>query len=275
MPKRLRLLALLAVILALARPQTVNSEREFYTEGVDIVLALDISGSMSAEDFHPENRLAVAKEEAIRFIRGRKNDRIGLVVFAKKSFTECPLTVDYDILSNLINRVSIGLIPDGTAIGLGLANAVNRLRDSTAKSKIIILLTDGENNSGNIDPITAAQLAKGYGIRIYTIGIGRDGLVPTPVNDAVFGKRYVMNDFKIDERALSEIAGITGGLFFRARDPGSLRQIYKKIDEMEKTKILVRHYQNVSELFPYFLALALGLLILEKLLEATLYFKVP
>jgi Ca-activated chloride channel family protein len=275
LPIWLRLAGLALVIIALARPQTATSEREFYTQGIDIVIALDVSGSMSAEDFHPENRLAVAKEEAKRFVYGRKNDRIGLVVFAKKSFTQCPLTLDYDILTGLMQDIHIGILPDGTAIGMGIANAVNRLRESTAKSKVIILLTDGENNSGNIDPVTAAQLAKGYGIKIYTIGIGKDTLVPFPVNDPIFGKRYIQAQFKVDEKMLSEIANITGGMFFMARDPNSLHAIYQKIDQMEKTKLLVKHYESLNEIFPYFLMAGILLLALERMLSATLFFKLP
>jgi len=274
-PLLLRALGIVLVIAALARPQSVDAEREFFTEGVEIVLALDVSGSMQAEDFHPENRLKVAKDEAKRFIEGRKHDRIGLIVFAKKSFTQCPLTLDYDILSQLLKEVKIGVLQDGTAIGMGVANAINRLRDSKAKSKVVILLTDGENNSGNIDPVTAAELAKGFGVKIYTIGIGKDGMVPFPVNDPIFGKRYIQANFKIDEKTLKRIADITNGKFFLARDPESLRQIYKQIDEMEKTKIEIKDYQQFNELFPWFLIAGMSLLILEKILSSTLYLKIP
>ena len=274
-PTWIRLLALVLLIVALARPQTSNSDREFFTEGIDIVLSMDISGSMMAEDFHPQNRLAIAKEEAKRFIYGRKNDRIGLVVFAKKSFTQCPLTLDYDILAKFLDEIQLGYLQDGTAIGMGIATAVNRLRESKAKSKVIILLTDGENNSGNIDPITASELAKGYGIRIYTIGIGKDGLVPFPVDDPIFGRRYIQANFKIDEKSLREIADKTGGRFFIARDPNSLRNIYQAIDKLEKTKMLVKNYESINEVFPYFLLAGIALLLLERILSSTLYFKVP
>ena len=216
LPLWIRGCGLLLVVLALARPQIWESEREIYTRGIDIVMALDVSGSMYAEDFHPENRLMLAKEEAKRFIRGRKNDRIGLVVYAKKSFTQCPLTLDYEILINLLDQVHIGALKDGTAIGLGIANAVNRLRDSEAISKVIILLTDGENNSGNIDPLTAAELARKFNIKIYAIGIGKEGVAPFPVDDPIFGRRYIQHHFKIDERSLQKIADITGGQFFVA-----------------------------------------------------------
>lgn len=262
-------------ILALARPQKVNEEREFETRGVDIVIALDLSGSMLAEDFKPENRLAVAKQEAVQFIRGRSNDRIGLVVFARGAFTQCPLTLDYDILTSLLNEIQIGMIPDGTAIGMGIATAVNRLRESDAKSKIIILITDGENNAGKIDPVTAAELARTFRIKVYTIGVGRGGLVPFPVNDPLFGKRYVQARVDIDEFSLKRIADITGGVFFRARDPQSLSEIYSRINDLEKTEVKMKEYRNFDELFPYFLIPALLLLTLEALFKNTLLLRIP
>jgi len=271
----LRILALVLIVIALARPQAIESERELNTKGIDIVLALDISGSMQAEDFAPENRLTVAKEEAKKFILGRKSDRIGLVVFARQSYTQCPLTLDYDVLINLLEDIRIGMIKDGTAIGLSIANAINRLRDSEAKSKVIILMTDGENNSGNIDPITASELAKGFGIKIYTIGIGREGMVPFPVDDPLFGRRYVQAKVNIDEGMLREIATMTGGVYFRARDERSLEQIYKKIDELEKTEVKVKEYANYKELFHYFLWPAIFLLLLEILLGSTILMKLP
>lgn len=262
-------------ILALARPQKVTSEREFQTKGVDIMISMDISGSMLAEDFKPENRMHIAKQEAIKFVRNRQNDRIGLVVFARKAFTQCPLTLDYDVLTKLIGDVEIGMIADGTAVGMGLATAVNRLRDSPAKSKVIILITDGENNAGNIDPITAAELAKTFNIRVHTIGVGRGGLVPFPVNDPLFGKRYVQANVEIDELSLKRIADITGGLFFRARDPKSLSEIYEKINQLEKTEIKVREYRSYEELFPLFLVPGMFLLFAEILLSRTVLLKVP
>ncbi|MFA6599411.1 MAG: VWA domain-containing protein [Candidatus Omnitrophota bacterium] len=269
-------LAVLALgIAALARPQNVSSEREYETEGVDIMIALDISGSMLAEDFKPENRVTVAKSEAVKFIRGRENDRIGLVVFARKAFTQCPLTLDYDVLARLVDEVQVGMIADGTAIGMGIATAVNRLRDSTAKSKVIILITDGENNAGNIDPITAAELAKSFGIKAYTIGVGRGGLVPFPVNDPLFGKRYVQANVEIDEASLKRIADITGGLFFRARDSKALSEIYEKINQLEKTEVKVKEYKSYEELFPFFLLPAILLLLLEVLVSQTYLIKVP
>lgn len=270
---RLGVLALF--IVALARPQSVAAEREFQTKGVDIIISMDISGSMLAEDFKPENRMLVAKQEAIRFIQSRQNDRIGLVVFAKKAFTQCPLTLDYDVLTRLTQDVQIGMIADGTAIGMGLATAVNRLRDSDAKSKVIILITDGSNNSGNIDPITAAELAKTFNMKVYAICIGRGGLVPFPVNDPLFGKRYVQADVEIDELTLKRIADITGGLFFRARDPQSLTQIYDRINELEKTEVKVKEYRTYEELFALFLLPALLALLFEVLLSKTYLLKVP
>lgn len=270
-----RLLAMTLFVAALARPQSVSSEREYETKGVDIVISMDISGSMLAEDFKPENRMLVAKQEAIKFIRGRQNDRIGLVVFAKKAFTQCPLTLDYEILTKLVDDVQIGMIADGTAIGMGLATAVNRLRDSNAKSKVIILITDGENNAGNIDPITAAELAKTFGIKVYTICIGRGGLVPFPVNDPLFGKRYVQANVEIDEMTLKRIADITGGIAFRARDPQALSEVYEKINKLETTEIKVKEYRTFEELFYIFLLPALLILILEIVLSQTLLLKVP
>ncbi len=271
----LRAAAFALFIIALARPQKITEERDYQTNGVDIVLALDISGSMLAEDFKPENRMLVAKQEAIKFIKGRENDRIGMVVFAKKAFTQCPLTTDYGILTQLIDDIQIGMIADGTAIGMGLATAVNRLRDSSAKSKVIILITDGSNNAGNIDPITAAELAKTFNIKVYAICIGRGGLVPFPVNDPLFGKRYIQANVEIDEMTLKRIADITGGLFFRARDPQSLSEIYEKINKLEKTEIKVKEYRSYSELFYIFLAPGLLLLLIELVLGRTILMKVP
>ncbi len=271
----LRALVLLLFVVALARPQKVAAEREYSTNGVDIVISLDLSGSMLAEDFKPENRMAIAKQEAIKFIRGRENDRIGLVVFARKAFTQCPLTLDYDVLTDLTDQLHVGMIPDGTAIGMGLATAVNRLRDSQAKSKVIILITDGSNNAGNIDPITAAELAKTFGIRVHSIVVGKGGLVPFPVNDPLFGKRYVQANIEIDEDVMKRIADITGGLFFRARDPESLHQIYQKINELEKTEVKVKEYRSFEEYFHLFLIPALLLLFLDWFLARTLLMKVP
>jgi Ca-activated chloride channel family protein len=274
-PPFLRALALILIVCAVARPQSVASEREYETNGVDIILSMDISGSMLAEDFKPENRLSVAKQEAENFIKGRENDRIGLVVFARKAFTQCPLTLDYDILNGLLKQIQVGMIPDGTAIGMGLATAVNRIKSSDAKSKVIILITDGENNAGNIDPITSAELAKTFGIKVYTIGVGKGGLVPFPVNDPLFGKRYVQAEVEIDETTLKRIADITGGLFFRARDPQSLQGIYQKINALEKTEVKVKEYRSYEEKFHIFLIPGLIILLLQVFLSQTLFLKVP
>ena len=271
----LHALVFFLVITALARPSSISSDREYQTHGVDIMIALDISGSMLAEDFQPENRVYVAKQEAIKFIKGRENDRIGLVVFAKKAFTQCPLTLDYRILTELLSEIRVGMIADGTAIGMGIATAVNRLRDSNAKSKIIILITDGENNSGNIDPITAAELAKSFGVKVYAIGVGKGGMVPFPVDDPLFGKRYVQANVEIDETTLKRIADITGGLFFRARDPVALSEIYERINKLEKSDVKVKEYKSYNEMFPIFLIPALFLLLLSIFLRRTLLLKVP
>jgi Ca-activated chloride channel family protein len=268
-------LAASCFILALARPQAVSAEKEYETEGIDIMIALDISGSMQAMDFQPENRLAVAKEEGKRFIRGREHDRIGLVIFARQSYTQCPLTLDYDVLSRLLDEVELGLIKDGTAIGLGIANAVNRLRNSEAKSKVIILLTDGANNAGNIDPITAAQLAKTFKIKIYAIGVGKEGLVPFPVDDPLFGRRYVQAQVEMDESVLQKIAAITGGIYFRARDEKSLSEIYRKIDSLEKSKVKVKEYTSREELFPWFLIPGIIAVLGYLLIENVLLVKIP
>ncbi len=270
-----RAVAFVLFIVALARPEKVSSEKEYETKGVDIVIAFDLSGSMLAEDFKPENRFVVAKQEATKFIRGRENDRIGLVVFARKAFTQCPLTLDYEVLIQLLQELQIGMISDGTAIGLGLAQAVNRLRASDAKSKVIILITDGENNAGNIDPITAAELAKTFGIKVYTIGVGRGGLVPFPVNDPLFGKRYVQAEVNIDETTLKRIADITGGLFFRARDAQALTEIYEKINKLEKTEVKVKEYRSYDPQFFYFLWPALILVLIEAFFNRTLVLKLP
>lgn len=271
----MRYLAVTLIVIALARPQGVEAEHEFETKGIDIVLSLDISGSMLAEDFKPVNRLAVAKEEAKKFIKSRENDRIGLVVFARKGYTQCPLTLDYEVLTQLLDEIEIGLIKDGTAIGLGIGTAVNRLRETQAKSKVIILLTDGENNAGNVDPITAAELAKSFGIRIYTICIGRGGLVPFPVEDPIFGKRYVQAEVKIDEKTLKRIADITDGRFFKAGDPEALAQAYKQINELEKSEVKVKEYSSYHEFYHLFLIPGVIILLLEVLLTHTVFLKLP
>lgn len=274
-PMILRMTAIFIFILALARPQAGEREEEIITEGIDIMLTLDISGSMKAEDFAPQNRLGAAKEVLREFIKSRHNDRIGLVVFSRYSFTQCPLTLDYGTLLYLLDKVDIGMIEDGTAIGTAIANAVNRLRDSSVKSKIIILLTDGINNAGKIDPLTAAKVAKPLGIKIYTIGAGRPGGAMYPVEDPIFGKRYVHMDTEIDEALLKKIADETLGLYFRANDKEGLREIYKTIGQLEKTKIETKEYANYTELVDFFVLPGFILLLLEIILANTLFAKIP
>ncbi|OGF63294.1 MAG: aerotolerance regulator BatA [Candidatus Fischerbacteria bacterium RBG_13_37_8] len=271
----LRMLAIALLIIAIARPQAGSKEEEVTTEGIDIVMALDISSSMLAEDFKPKNRLEVAKIVAKEFVNDRKNDRIGMVVFARQSYTQCPLTLDYGVLLNLIDDVHIGLIEDGTAIGMALANAVNRLRDSKAKSKVIILLTDGRNNAGELPPLTAAQLAKAMNVRIYTVGAGSRGSALYPVQDPIFGKRYVRLPVEIDEELLQQIAKMTGGRYFRAVDKKTLEDVFHEISQLEKTKIEVKEFTQYEELFYPFLLIGLVLLASEVLLANTRLKKIP
>ena len=245
------------------------------SEGIDILLILDISGSMRAEDFKPDNRLHAAKAVIHDFLDDRKNDRIGLVVFAGESFTQCPLTLDYQILGKLLLSVEIGMLEDGTAIGDALANATNRLRYSTAKSKIAILLTDGENNAGTIDPLTAAQAAKALDIKVYTIGMGKEGGAFIPYHDPIFGLQYSPNKTYVDEETLKQIAEITDGRYFRATDNQKLSEIYQEINQLETTKIEVTEYTRYKELAAYPLILATLLLMLEIILSNTRLRKIP
>jgi Ca-activated chloride channel family protein len=249
-------LALVFIVVALARPQRGRQFQEVETRGIDIMLCLDISGSMQAEDFAPKNRLNVAKERAKEFIDRRKGDRIGLVVFSATSLTQCPLTMDRNILNGLIDRVDFGMLEDGTAVGLGLASAVARLKDSKAREKVIILLTDGVNNTGDIDPITAAQTAASFGIKVYTIGVGSKGPVPYPVNDPMFGRRYVRVQIDLDTQTLQKIADMTGGKAFLATDAAALKQIYDEIDRMEPTTFKVKQYTVYNELAGLWLLLS-------------------
>ncbi|MBU8934673.1 MAG: VWA domain-containing protein [candidate division Zixibacteria bacterium] len=271
----LRVLAVAAFVVAFARPRSGTEYQEVTSEGVDIVIALDVSSSMQAEDFKPNNRLYVAKEEIKNFIEKRVNDRIGLVVFARYSYTQCPLTTDYGVLLSFVDQVDFGLIDDGTAIGMALANSVNRLRDSESESRIIILLTDGDNNAGEIDPVTAANLAAAFDIKVYTIGAGKSGRAMYPYQDPVFGKRYVYQPTKIDEETLKKIAERTGGKFFRARSGDELQEIYTLIDELEKTEIEVAAHIQYVELFHFFAYAGLLLLMLEMLLAHTYFRKLP
>jgi Ca-activated chloride channel family protein len=271
----LRTLAIVFLAFALARPQSGRKGEEISSEGIDIILALDISGSMRAEDFKPHNRLYVAKQVIKEFIEGRRSDRIGLVVFSKQSFTQCPLTLDYGVLFNFLDKVSFGMIEDGTAIGVAIANAVNRLRESEAEGKVVILLSDGRNNAGEIDPITAAQTAKVMNVKIYTIGAGKPGNAPYPVDDPIFGKRYIYVENEIDEPTLGQIAQITGGEYFRAKDEEALSRIYKQISKMEQTEIKVKEYMQYNELFSNYAFVGLMLLMVEIVLANTRYRKIP
>ncbi|MCX7983749.1 MAG: VWA domain-containing protein [Bacteroidetes bacterium] len=272
-PLVLRLLALTLFIIALARPQSISSKELISTEGIDIVLVLDISGSMLAEDFTP-NRLEAAKQVAEDFIDGRSNDRIGLVIFSGESFTQCPLTIDYPVLKSLLHEVKNGMIVDGTAIGLAIANGVNRLKDSKAKSKVMILLTDGVNNRGEIDPLTAARIAATYGIRIYTVGVGAQGEAPYPVQTP-FGIRRQMVPVDIDEKVLTEVASLTGGKYYRATDNRTLKAIYREIDKLERTKMEVTAYRKYSELYRSWLLLGIVVFLIEVVTRVTLFRQLP
>ena len=270
---RLAVVALLS--LALARPQSVDTEDEILTRGIDIVVAVDNSTSMAAMDLEP-NRLEAAKEVVQAFVQGRQHDRIGMVVFAGRSYTRCPLTLDYDILQSLLEGVHLAARDeDGTAIGMGLANAANRLRDGKGKSRVVVLLTDGRNNQGQIDPSTAADLAQALGIKVYTIGVGTTGQAPYPYDDPVFGRRTVMLRVDLDETTLREIAERTGGRYFRATDTERLREIFEEIDEMETTEVKMKHYARFDELYLYLLVPAGLLLLLEQALAATRFRRIP
>ena len=273
LPFVLRLISIALIIVVIARPQSVNSWEETETQGIDIVLALDVSGSMLSQDLKPD-RLQAAKKVAAEFITDRKNDNIGLVIFAGESFTQCPLTTDHKVLLNLLNEINFGMIEDGTAIGLGLATSVNRLKESESESRVVILLTDGTNNSGQIAPLTAADLARSYGIRVYTVGVGTKGMAPTPVNTP-FGIRMQNMPVDIDEKTLTEIAAMTGGQYFRAQDTEGLRQVYEEIDEMEKYLISVQNVTRRQELFLPFALVALGLILLELLLRRSWLRSIP
>ena len=269
----IRLLALTLLIIALARPQTSLSRQDISVEGIDLVIALDVSGSMLAMDFKPD-RLEAAKDVAIEFIDGRPNDRIGLVIFSGETFTQCPLTTDHAVLKNLFRDIHSGMIDDGTALGDGLATAVNRLRGSKAVSKVIILLTDGVNNMGSLDPRSASEIAKLYGIRIYTVGIGSMGQAPFPMQTP-YGMQIQMGEVKIDEPLLIEIAKATDGKYFRATNNAKLRAIYKEIDKMEKSKIDVTEFRKKKEEFLPFVLVAFILLGIEILLRYVYLKNIP
>ena len=265
----MRALAIALLIIVVARPQKTSSFQDVSTEGIDIVLTQDISGSMLARDFKPD-RLEAAKNIATEFISGRPYDRIGLVVFSGESFTQCPLTTDHAVLINLLREIQSGMIEDGTAIGMGLATAVNRIKDSKAKSKVIILLTDGVNNRGEIAPATAAGIAKTFGIRVYTIGVGTQGTAPYPVQTP-YGIQYQDMPVEIDEGILQEIAKNTGGKYFRATDNDKLTQVYKEIDKLEKSKIDVRQFSKKEERYLFPALIAFCMLIFEITARNTIF----
>lgn len=268
LPFALRMLAVALVIVALARPQTGYREEEVISRGIDIMLTLDISSSMSASDLKP-SRISAAKDVLAEFIAGRRNDRIGLVVFSAHGFTQCPLTLDYPALVSLLKGANIGLIEDGTAIGMALATATSRLKDSKAKSRIVILLTDGLNNRGAVDPETAAKMAKALGVKVYTVGVGKEGVFYQTVNDPRLGERRVQVRTEIDEALLRKIASLTGGKFFRAEDEATLADIYTQIDKLEKTDIKVKVHARYTDWFMWLLAAAALLMSAELILPAT------
>jgi len=265
----LRTVSVFLIIIVLARPQRTDKFQNVTTEGIDIILAIDISGSMLARDFKPD-RLEASKNVATEFISGRHYDRMGLVVFSGESFTQCPLTTDHAVLVNLLREIQSGMIEDGTAIGNGLATAVNRIKDSEAKSKVIILLTDGVNNRGEIAPATAADIAKTYGIRVYTIGVGTQGMAPYPVQTP-FGLQYQDMPVEIDEAILKDISSKTGGKYFRATDNDKLVQVYSEIDKLEKSKIDVHQFTRKEERYLLPALIAFFLLMLEGLIRFTIY----
>jgi len=269
----LRFLSVALLIVVIARPQSTDHWQNVSTEGIDILISLDISSSMLAQDFQP-NRLEASKDVATEFISGRPNDRIGLVIFSGESFTQCPLTTDHAVVINLFNDVESGMIEDGTAIGMGLATSINRIKDSNAKSKVVILLTDGVNNRGAIAPITAAEIAKTFGIRVYTIGVGSEGMAPYPVQTP-YGTQYQNMPVQIDEEVLKEIAEMTDGKYFRATNNQKLIEIYREIDQLEKTKIDVTEFSKKKEEYLLFLFIAGILLLTELLFKNTLLRTVP
>ena len=274
LPFALRAAAFALLVVALARPQDVEQNVRTNTEGIDIMLAIDVSGSMLARDFKPD-RITAAKEVAGSFIADRYGDRIGLVAFAGEAFTQSPLTTDQSTLQTLLARIRSGLIEDGTAIGNGLATAINRLRESEAKSKVIILLTDGVNNRGEIAPLTAAEIAKAQGIRVYTIGVGTEGMAPYPAIDMFGNLTFVNQKVEIDEKVLKAISDMTGGKYFRATDKAKLKAIYDEINQLEKSKVEVTEHVSYHELYLAWVLAALGLLLAEFLLANLVLKRIP
>ena len=272
-PFLLRIVAFVMIVLVLARPQTTDNWQNTEIEGIDIMLAIDVSTSMLAEDLKP-NRLEAAKDVAAEFINGRPNDNIGITLFAGETFTQCPLTVDHAVLLDMIHNIKCGLIEDGTAVGMGVANAVTRLKDSKAKSKVVILLTDGTNNKGDISPLTAAEIAKSFGIRVYTIGVGTNGMAPYPypVGNTV---QYINMPVEIDEKTLTQIAGTTDGNYFRATSNSKLKEVYEEIDKLEKTKLNVKEYSKREEDYRWFALAAFLCVLLEVLLRNSILKKIP
>jgi len=259
----LRNLALIALVLTVARPRLRGRAENVTSEGISIVLTIDLSSSMLAEDFQPQNRLEVAKETVKRFIQGRTSDRLGVVAFAGEALTQVPLTTDYPVVMQAVDNLQAGQLDDGTAIGDAIATAANRLRNATGKSRVIILLTDGVNNRGRIDPRTAAQAAAAFGIKIYTIGVGTEGMAPVPVGRGVYGLRFEEQPVQIDEALLSSISNMTGARYFRARDAAALRRIYEQIDQMERTKFESTTYVRYTELYRWPLIAAAAVLLIE------------
>jgi Ca-activated chloride channel family protein len=273
LPFVLRLLAIIFIVAAIARPQTMFEEQNAEGEGVDIVLCIDVSGSMTAQDLTP-NRLEAAKNVAIDFVNKRLTDRIAIVIFSGESFTQCPLTTDHAVLISAIENIRNGLLEDGTAIGSGLGTSVDRLRTSKSKSKVVILLTDGENNGGLIDPQTAKEIAKAFQVKVYTIGVGTDGYAPQPVNTPM-GVVMQQGKVSIDEKLLKQIANETGGKYFRAKDNAGLAGIYDEINSLEKSKVEISSRTRYTEKFFPFVIAALALLFLEMLLKFTVFRKFP
>lgn len=277
-PFLLRVVAFIMLVLVIARPQTTDNWQNTEIEGIDIMMAVDVSTSMLAQDLKP-NRIEAAKTVASEFINGRPNDNIGLTIFAGESFTQCPLTIDHAVLLNLFREIDCsiaqrGMIEDGTAIGMGIANAVSRLKDSKAKSKVVILLTDGSNNRGDISPLTAAEIAKSFGVRVYTVGVGTNGTAPYPVQTAM-GTQYLNQPVEIDEATLTQIASTSGGNYFRAKDEAELRQIYAEIDKLEKTKLNVKEFSKREEEYALFAWIALACILLEVLLRNSVLKRIP
>ncbi|MGA1839845.1 MAG: vWA domain-containing protein [bacterium] len=276
----LRCLCLAFIILAIARPQAGNKQTEYLSEGIDIILCIDTSGSMQALDFSMGGkrieRLTVVKEVVKKFIRERTSDRIGMIVFGQEAFTQCPLTLDYGVLLSFLDRVKIGMAGEATAIGDAVALGVKRLKAlEKAKSRVMILLTDGRNNTGRIDPVTAAAIAKEFDVKIYTIGAGTEGEAPFLIEHPIFGKQYVYQKVDLDEDSLREVARITDGYYFRAKDTSALEKVYEQINTLEKTEVKVKEYMEYEELFWWFLIPALALLLIEVILSQTRFRKIP